>query len=228
MATICSQIAGIVAVKSWGKYTDQFSNKTILRIAAPLYIACIVLWPVAGLYSNISVVVVAVILLNLLSGIASSGVNLSLNNIAIKLAPKNEAVVYLSAKSMMMSLTGAASPLLGGFLADYFSGKQFNFNVNLHGFAGFHLIRLINLQGYGFLFLLGGILALAALQLLKSVKEEGELSKKTATLVLKTNLRNHIRKTSHFGYIFSFVAAPVQRQIVHHRKFRNRWHKKLA
>ena len=228
VATICSQIAGIIAVKRWGKYTDQFSNKTILRIAAPLYIACILMWPVAGLYSNIFIVIAVVILLNILSGIASSGVNLSLNNIAIKLAPKNEAVVYLSAKSMMMSLTGAVSPLLGGFLADYFSEKQFNFNINLHGFAGFHIVRLINLQGYGFLFLAGGILALAALQLLKSVKEEGELSKKTATLVLKTKLRNQIRKTTHPGYILSFVAAPVQRQIQLHRKIRNRWHRKLA
>ena len=50
---ILGQLAGIFAVKIWGRYTDAYSNKTILKIAAPLYLLCLLIWTFAGASSSL-------------------------------------------------------------------------------------------------------------------------------------------------------------------------------
>lgn len=226
-AGMCAQIAGILAVKKWGRYADQFSNKTILRTAAPIYILCLLFWPLPALYSSPGLKVALVILLNIMSGMATAGINLSLNNITIKLAPANEAVVYLSAKSMVMALTGGLSPLFGGFMADYFSHKKFTVAVNMHGFAGYDSIRLIDLQNYGFLFLIGAILALGALQLLNRVKEDVQPSFHEKGFSLKIFFESSLARLLNPVALMQAIRVPVQKRIQFHRKFRNRVAKKM-
>jgi MFS family permease len=92
---IMGQVAGIFSVKIWGKHSDKFSNKTIIKIAAPMYILCILAWPFASMPSSLWITILIVAVINIMSGVATSGINLALNNIGINLAPKNEANVYL-------------------------------------------------------------------------------------------------------------------------------------
>jgi MFS family permease len=95
---IMSQIAGIFVIKIWGKHSDKYSNKTIIKIAAPIYILCILSWPFAAMASSFLVTISIVAIINILSGLSISGINLAIGNIGLKLASKNEAIVYLSAK----------------------------------------------------------------------------------------------------------------------------------
>ena len=205
---VLSQLAGIVAVKMWGNYSDKFSNKTIIRIAAPIYIASIIAWSFVGLSGHFVVGLCFIGLINILTGIASSGVNLAITNIGIKLSPKDEAIVYLSARNMIVAFISALGPLAGGLLADYFAKKDFAWSVHL-GKYNFHLLHL---HDFGFLFLIGGLLAIAALRTIRSVKEEGEVDKDLAVgelrVVFKKRVKNSFTKEMLRSFLYSPIAYP--------------------
>jgi|GEM_PF-2823757 len=94
---------------------------------------------------------------------------------------------------MTIALTGAISPVLGGSLADFFAGKSILWQVNLHGFLGIRMLKLFELQNFGFLFLIGGLLAIGALMLLNAVKEEGATLKEKAMSEIKTGIRYKLK-----------------------------------
>ena len=212
---ILGQVAGILAVKRWGKHSDHYSNKTIIKIAAPLYICCILAWPFAGMPSALSYTLIIVAAINIFSGVATSGINLALTNIGMKLAPRNEAIVYLSAKSMLVAFFSAMGPLLGGFLADYFTNRSFVWKVQWDGPHGSTALSLLELHNLGFLFMIGGVLAIIALRSLRYVKEEGEIPKELAIAQMRTGFRTGVRSKLKRETILSLLYAPLHfRQLV--------------
>lgn len=206
---IMGQLAGIVAIKFWGKYSDKYSNKTIIRIAAPLYILCIISWPFAGMAPSLLFVSLIVAMINIISGIATSGINLSIGNIGIKLASKNEAIVYLTAKNMVVACFASLGPVVGGFLADYFSNRSFTWNFQWQGPQGVQIIPLLQLHGLGFLFIIGGILAFVALKLLGMVKEQGEVPREIAVTEMRSGLRNEIKNKTTREAILNGIFSPL-------------------
>ncbi|CAN5774415.1 hypothetical protein BH10BAC2_BH10BAC2_39820 [soil metagenome] len=50
--TMITQISSIFTIKWWGLQSDRYSNKTIIAIAAPVYISCIIAWCFVGLFSH--------------------------------------------------------------------------------------------------------------------------------------------------------------------------------
>ncbi len=219
---IMGQIAGIFAVKIWGRHSDVFSNKTIIRIAAPIYVLCILSWPFASMAPTFAVTLFIVALINILSGISTSGVNLAIGNIGMKLASKKEAIVYLSAKNMVVAFFGSLGPLVGGFLADFFANRSFIWNLQFDGPSGSTGLHLLELHNLGFLFIIGGLLAMIALKTLTFVKEEGEVSKEVALAKIrgqfKTNVKERMKKES----ILSLLYSPVVFHKMIHKKIKNR------
>jgi hypothetical protein len=47
--TIASQLSNLAALGLWGSLIDRFSNKAVLEIAAPLFLACTFAWTLTGL-----------------------------------------------------------------------------------------------------------------------------------------------------------------------------------
>lgn len=219
---ILGQVAGIFAVKIWGKHSDTFSNKTIIKIAAPLYILCILAWPFASMFTSFALIIAFVAAINILSGFATSGINLAINNIGIKLAPKNEAIVYLSAKNIVVAFIAALGPMLGGFLADYFSNRSFVWKIQWDGPHGSSAIHLLELHNIGFLFVIGGVLAFAALRTLHYVKEHGEVSKELAIAEIKTGFKISLKDRMKKEAILSLLYSPVHYQKLLHKKIMNR------
>jgi MFS family permease len=149
---IVGQISGIIFVRSWGRYADKYSNKTVIGICAPVYIGCILAWAFTAVSGSLHFNLLLLVLINIFSGISTAGINLSLNNMGIKLAPKGSAMAYLSAKNMIVACASAGAPLIGGLLADFFS-SQHQWNI---------------------LFLIGATLAILSIQLLRHIHEAGE------------------------------------------------------
>lgn len=151
---------------------------------------------IMDLYRNAVLRLTFIILIgaiNIFSGMATAGINLSIGNIGIKLAPKNEAIVYLSTKSMLVAAVSALGPLIGGFLADYFSTRSFTWNIQMNGPHGSSVIPLLELHSLTFLFIIGSIFAIGALRLLHFVREEGEMSKDLAIAEIKTGFKTGLK-----------------------------------
>lgn len=210
---ILSQLSSIVFIKMWGRYTDRFSNKTIIHIAAPLYICCILSWSFVGLASTKAMVVLLVALLNIISGMATAGINLAIGNIGIKLASKDEAIVYFSARSVVVALISFTGPMLGGFLADFFAKRSLSWSFEWNGPQGKTIFPLLNLHGWNFLFIVGGVLAFLSTYLLKKVKEEGEVEKRLAVaemrVVFRKNVKNRMTKKAFLSLLVSPVVYPL-------------------
>jgi MFS family permease len=207
---IMGQVAGILAVKVWGKHSDRFGNKTIIKIAAPVYIFCILLWPLAGMAPHFFETIVIVAIINILSGVSTCGINLAIGNIGLKLAPKNQAIVYLSAKNMVVAFFASMGPMIGGFLADYFSTRSFSWNVEMNGPNGKYVLHLLELHNLGFLFIIGGLLAIVALKTLRFIKEEGEVPKEMAIAEMRTGFRTEFKHKMKKEALLSLLYSPVR------------------
>jgi MFS family permease len=191
--TIITQLSGIFTVRVWGIFADRYSNKTIIAISAPLYITCIIAWCFVGLYSNMYTNVALIAFINLFTGMATSGINLSLVNIGLKLAPKDDAIVYLSTKNIITAFFSSIAPLIGGYLADFFANRHVDIAVKYDGPRIMKTFQLLSLHQWNFLFIIGALIALIAVQLLSRVKEKGEVEKDKVVRILRSTIKNSIK-----------------------------------
>jgi len=206
--SILTQISSIAAIRILGKYADKYSNKTIIQLCAPVYVICIMAWTLAGMPSDrlISLIILAAI--HIFSGISTAGINIALNNIGLKLASKNEAIVYLTFKNMVVAACTAAAPLIGGLMADFFASHQFNWKVEWEGANGTAVLHILQLKGWSFFFMIGGLLAALSLKLLNRVHEQGEIRKERAVIYMRANFRAQIRRIQSRS-LFSKVLSPI-------------------
>lgn len=221
---ILSQLSGILSYKLWGQYTDRFSNKTIIGICAPLYACCILLFTFTAMPAGILGKLGLLLPIYLVSGWSAAGINLALSNIGLKLASKNEAIAYLSVKNMFVAFFSTIAPLAGGRLADFFGSHRFSWNIQ---FASTHSVTsftLVDLQGWNYFFIFGGLLALLSLQLLRRVSEPGETDKTRAILHMRAGFRKKLRKSlgrevADRVYIPAVIARRRSRQLQKQKRY---------
>jgi MFS family permease len=114
---LMSQLAGIAAVRFWARLSDRWSNKTVIALAAPLFLLCLAGWALSSALEGPPALALLGAL-QLLLGAAGAGLDLASGNIALKLAPRGEATVFLAANGLAKSLCAGCAPLLGGVLID--------------------------------------------------------------------------------------------------------------
>ena len=119
----------------------------------------------------------------------NSIINIGINNIGIKLAPKEEAIVYMSARNMVVAFFSAVAPLVGGLMADFFATHQLAWNIEWKTPTSIKHIPLLDLKHWNFLFLIGALLGALSLRKLKNVVEAGEIHKKVLVKEMKTKFR---------------------------------------
>lgn len=202
--TIIGQLFSILTLRMWGIFTDRYSNKSIIAIAAPLYILCIIAWSFVGIYSRWYANVGLLVVIHIFTGIATAGINLSLTNIGLKLAPKEDAVVYLSVKNIVTSAFSAIGPLIGGVLADFFADRRLEITFQWTSPRVNEAFKLVSLHQWNFLFLIGAFLALLSLELLTRVKEVGEVEKDVVKRIMRTRLRSNMKDTFFIGNIINW------------------------
>lgn len=202
--SIVSQLCSILTIRIWGLFADRYSNKTIISISAPLYITCIIAWCFVGIYSQFYANLTLLVAIHIVTGASTSGINLSLTNIGLKLAPKDDAVVYLSAKNIITAFFSSIAPLIGGYLADYFSHRHLSIDTSWGSPSGQRTLHLVSLHDWNFLFLLGALLALIALDLLGWVKETGEVRKDVVVRVLRSSIKNNLKDYFIIGNLLSW------------------------
>ena len=191
---IIGQLSGIFSYKLWGRYADRFSNKNIIGICAPMYVGCILLFAFVDVPGKMAVTICLLLIIYTISGLSIAGINLALYNIGLKLASKNEAIAYLSVKNMFVAFFSTLAPLIGGLMADFFSKHQFTSSIAFKSVQSTTSITLLNLQGWNYFFIIGGLLALVSLKFLGKVKEDGEVKKSRVVNQMRVRLRRRLRK----------------------------------
>ncbi|WP_259016188.1 MFS transporter [Emticicia fluvialis] len=191
--TIISQLCSIATIRSWGVFADRYSNKTILSICAPIYIICIGAWSFVGIYTEFASNFALLVGIYAFMGAATAGINLSLTNIGLKLAPRKEAIAYLSVKNSVTAVFSFMGPLIGGFLADYFANRHLNIRIEWTSPSLDKVFRILSLHQWNFLFIIGAVLALLSLEFLVRVKEVGEVEKNLVVKIMRSSIRNNLK-----------------------------------
>lgn len=202
--SIISQLCSILTIRIWGKFADRYSNKTIIAIGAPLYILCIIAWCFVGIFTHFYANLALLIAIHVFSGIASAGINLSVTNIGLKLAPREGAIVYLSVRNIVTSIFSSVAPLIGGVLADYFTQRSLTVNAEWSSPRLHKVFHLLSLHEWNFLFLIGAFLALLALELLNHVKEVGEVEKDIVVRIMRSSIRNNLKESFLLGNLIGW------------------------
>lgn len=192
--TILGQLSSISSLKLWGRYTDRYSNKTIIHICAPVYIICILAMTFTSLAAGQLYSIILLAVINIFSGISTAGINLAVSNIGIKLAPRENAMSYMAVKNIIVSFCAAMAPLLAGLMADYFSHHELAWNFQWQGAQGVTVIQIVSLKGLNFFFVIGGLLAMFSLRLLPGIKEQGEVQKDRVVGYMHKKIRLGMRE----------------------------------
>jgi MFS family permease len=177
-----SQLSSNAFVKTWGTYSDRYSNKTIIGVCAPIYVACILAWAFVPASATHVFTLPMLVTIHLLMGLSTAGINLSISNIALKLAPAEDAIAFIAARNMIVALIPALAPVAGGFLADFFANRELS------------VLHLFRLQHWDFFFVIGSALAFCSLRFLKNVREEGEVQREVLIVNMVTNMKGWYKK----------------------------------
>ena len=207
--TVASQLSNLGSLGIWGVLIDRFSNKAVLEISAPLFLLCVLGWTFTGL-SWVSGFTFAILLgIHVLMGIATAGVALASNNIAMKLSPSGQATAYLAASSVATASCAALAPILGGLCADFFAAHQLSLAVNWSGGEGALSFEVLNFHAWTFFF---GIACIAGLYSLHRLSFIEEASGSSDRLVLREWLleaRRSLHSLSSAAGLLRVVRSPL-------------------
>lgn len=202
--TILSQLSSIFTIRMWGRFADRYSNKTIIGIGAPLYILCIVGWCFVGIFSKYWNNLILLGIIHIVMGFSNAGINLSLTNIGLKLAPSQNSIIYLSVKNIFTAVFSTIAPLIGGTLADFFTRRNLRIDIQYTGPKMSKVFHVISLHQWNFLFLIGALLALLAVELLVSVKETGEVDKDEVRRIMRSDIRSSLKEYFLIGHLINW------------------------
>jgi len=172
---IFAQITNIIFFRIWGNIIDKYSNKSVLLIVCPLFLTGIIIW-VFTTASNFLLTLIILVLIHLILGISSAGINLATLNIGLKLAPKGSATSYLAVRNILIAIAAGFAPLVAGILADLLVGVKFPF------------INYLDV-----IFIIATFLGVIPLIILARVQEFGEVKESTVLLEVITQMKNYFR-----------------------------------
>jgi MFS family permease len=193
--SVISQISSLAFFRVWGKLSDRYSNKSVLRVSGPIMIGSFLLWASTVLVHGTSVIVPLVVAIHVLMGMATAGVNLVSGNIGLKLAPKGEATSYLASASLFSSLAAGTAPLLGGLVAQY-------------------------VNGWEYFFLVAFALGMYSLHRLARVREDGDVEEKVVVKDLVQEMRAGVSPANLKGRAVSATVGLTQATVARFRRRR--------
>ncbi len=206
--SIISQVLNFIFLKIWGRYTDRFSNKSVLAISGPLFILSILIWTFTTMPEKYFLTIPLLVVIHIVMGLASAGVSLASGNISLKLAPKGQATSYLATNAIVNSVAAGIAPILGGKFADIFAGRELAWTLKYTSPGKEFILPTLNLQQWDFFFVLAFIIGLYSLHRLAMIKEIGEVEEKVVAQELLSEVRTQVRTLSSVEGIKQMVEMP--------------------
>ena len=191
--TVASQLANVVFLRVWGPMVDQLGSKVVLSVSTSLFFLVVLGWTFTTLPDRHALTVPLLVVLHLLIGVASAGVNISTTTIRMKMAPRAQATSYLTAASLAASIGAGTSPLLGGLFADFFSVRHLQIGFEWVSPARTVEFPAVFLTGFDFLFAVAFVMGLITLRVLATIREEGEVDQQVVMDTLMAQTRDNLR-----------------------------------
>lgn len=207
--TVMSQLVNVFAFRLWGKYSDLYSNKTVLSICGSLFIFSLFAWTFTSFPEKHALTLYMLVILHIFMGIATAGIKLSSNNIAMKLTPQREATSFLAVNTLLTSIAAGTAPLMGGLFADYFKTKTLSMEFHWQGIDGDVFINTLILRHWDFLFLFAFAIGLYSLGKLSDVVERGEVSKEIVIKELMLDTSRILRSISTVDGLRDLTTSPM-------------------
>jgi MFS family permease len=209
-------LSRILFARVWGPFADKFGSKVVLSLSVSLYLLVILAWTYTGSPGPHFLTVPLLVVLHIFAGIATSGINLTDMTLRMKLAPQAQATAYLTGASLAINLGSGVSPLIGGFLADFFSVRELTFTFGWSELDPSRSITFapLHLSGFDFLFVLAFILGLLTLNTLTTIREEGEVDRQVVLDELLGEARESFRAMSSvpgLGFVSYFPYSYLRR-----------------
>jgi MFS family permease len=205
---LLSQISSLAFLRLWGRFSDCFSNKSVLGICGPLFMLCILAWTFTTMPEKHVFTIPLLIIIHIFMGISIAGITLASGNIGLKLAPKGQATAYLAANSLVNSLAAGIAPILGGRFVDFFIGRKLAWDIIWTSPKGELVIPTLNFEHWDFFFFFAFLIGLYSIHRLALVKEEGEVEEKIVLSELISEVRRPIRNFSTAGGLHQTLQFP--------------------
>jgi MFS family permease len=222
--SVVSQVTNLLAIRMWGTLSDQFAHKSVLTVAAPTYILCIIGMVGASQFTSATAGAAYLIVLHALMGAAVAGVTLATTNIALKLSPKGHATAYVATSALTSSLAAGIAPILGGLFADFFAARQFELLLRWTSPNGTVLLSPLRLSNWDFYFLIAGALGLYALHRLSLVQEEGHIERREMVQQLVGQTRRVVRNLGTVSGLRAVTELPGS--LIRDARLRIRWQRR--
>jgi len=206
---VLSQLANLAFLRIWGRFSDRFSNKSVLGVSGPLFMLCILAWTFTTMPEKYILTIPLLVAIHIFTGISTAGVSLASGNIRLKLAPKGRATSYLAASSLVNSLAAGIAPILGGNFADFFAKRELSWTLKWTSPARELIIPTLNFQQWDFFFFLAFLIGLYSIHRLALVKEVGEIKEKIVISELMSEVRKGVRNFSTAGDLRSLIQFPL-------------------
>jgi MFS family permease len=209
IVSVASQVTNALSLLAWSPLSDRFANKSVLAVAAPLYIVCIAGMVGASQFHDKTAGGVYLFVLHVVMGGAVAGVTLASTNIALKLSPKGESTGYLAANAMGSSLSAGLAPILGGLCADFFGARRLELLFRWTHPGESELWSPLTVSAWDFYFLIASVLGLYALHRLSMIKEVGEIRRREMVEQLMLETGRVVQNLSSVAGLRTITAVPV-------------------
>ena len=206
--TTASQLSNLAALRLWGNLIDRFSNKAVLEISAPVFLACTLAWTFTGIPWVAPATLYLLFAIHILMGIATAGVALASGNIAMKLSPPGEATAFLAASSVVSASCAAVAPVLGGLCADFFAEHELTLGVTWRSSVSEVVVQVLDFQSWTFYFALSCLFGLFSLHRLSFVQETTGTSDPLLARDLLSEARRSIHSLSSAAGLLRVVRLP--------------------
>jgi MFS family permease len=217
--TTASQLSNLAALGLWGNLIDRFSNKAVLEISAPLFLACTLAWTFTGLaWVGAAATLYLLLVIHVLMGIATAGVALASGNIVMKLSPAGQATAFLATSSVVSAVCAAAAAVIGGLCADFFAAHQLTLAFTWQGSVDPVTVQVLHFRSWTFFFGLAFVVGLYSLHRLSFVHETSGTTDPLLVRDLLLEARRSIQSLSSAAGLLRVVRAPSLTLRPHSRK----------
>ena len=206
---IISQTANVLMIRRWGVIADLFSNKSVLRVCAPLFIICIFAWTFTAFPEKHALTIPLLVVVHIFTGIATAGVTLSTSTISLKLAPAGEAASYMAVTSLINSSAAGIAPIIGGLTIDFFNNQALFMLLQWSGGEAGPVAEILNLRQWDFFFMFATLIGVYSIRRLALVEEAGEVEKRIVIDELIISMRQSVKNLSSIAGLRMLTEFPL-------------------